>query len=247
MTAIISLLIIITLSVLTTRIGTLALVHTGLSKETAKFQARSAFMGVGFTTRESELVVNNPVRRKILTILIFLGNAGIITTISSVFFSFLSLERSETFSAEIVVLISGLIILWSLSQSHWIDKKLSRVIDWALSRYTNLDVRDYYSLLHLSKEYRVSEIKVEENGWLKSKTLAEANLDAEGISVLGIKRPTGKYIGAPEGKTTIEKDDILIIYGRYDLINSLEKRKEGGEGDSAHKDAVNKQRKIKKS
>ncbi len=86
MTAVISLLVIITLSVLATRIGAIAFVHTGISKEAAKFQARSAYLGVGFTTRESEMVVNDPVRRKILTILIFLGNAGIITTISSVIF-----------------------------------------------------------------------------------------------------------------------------------------------------------------
>ncbi|WP_262897373.1 hypothetical protein [Salegentibacter sp. BDJ18] len=40
MTAVISLLIIISISLLITRIGTLAFVHTELSKEVAKFQAR---------------------------------------------------------------------------------------------------------------------------------------------------------------------------------------------------------------
>ena len=82
MAPIISLLIILTLSILITRIATVALVVTGLSREAARFQARSAYTGVGFTTDESEKVVNHPVRRKILLVLMLLGNAGIITTIS---------------------------------------------------------------------------------------------------------------------------------------------------------------------
>jgi hypothetical protein len=61
MTALISLIIIFTLSALITKIASEALVHTGLSKQSAKFQARSAFTGVGFTTSEAEHIVNHPV------------------------------------------------------------------------------------------------------------------------------------------------------------------------------------------
>lgn len=55
MFAIASLLVVLVLSLLVTRIATVALTHTGLSREVARFQARSAFSGVGFTT--SEVVV----------------------------------------------------------------------------------------------------------------------------------------------------------------------------------------------
>ncbi len=200
MTAIISLLVIISLSVLATRIGAIALVYTGLSKEIAKFQARSAYMGVGFTTRESELVMNSPVRRRILTILIFLGNAGIITTISSVIFSFISLEQSGFFSTEVIVLVLGLLTLIFLSRSGWVERRLSNVIDKALKRYTDLDVKDYYSLLHISENYRVSELKVEKEDWLVDKNLESLDLGSEGVMVLGIKRHNGKYIGGTGGK-----------------------------------------------
>jgi hypothetical protein len=33
----------------------MTLVHTGLSKQAAKFQARSAFTGVGFTTKKNRM------------------------------------------------------------------------------------------------------------------------------------------------------------------------------------------------
>lgn len=244
MTAIISLLVIISLSILATRIGSIALIHTGLSKEAAKFQARSAYMGVGFTTRESELVVNDPVRRKILTILIFVGNAGIITTISSVIFSFISIEESGFFSTEVIVLFSGLAILLFLSRSKFVGKKLSILIDKALEKYTDLDVRDYYSLLHLENDYRVSEVKVGTNDWLVDKNLKELQLNEEGVLVLGIKRGSGKYIGAPTGKTKIQAADIVILYGRTSTIQNIEKRKEGGTGDTEHQKSVDEQKKI---
>ena len=44
-----------------TRIATVALQLTGLSKANARFQARSAFTGVGYTTSEAEDTVNHPV------------------------------------------------------------------------------------------------------------------------------------------------------------------------------------------
>jgi hypothetical protein len=50
MVPIITLLTVLVISVLITRVATMAMVHTGLSKESALFQSRSAFTGVGFTT-----------------------------------------------------------------------------------------------------------------------------------------------------------------------------------------------------
>ncbi|AVR45993.1 potassium transporter TrkA [Christiangramia fulva] len=241
MIGIISLLSIILLSLLITRIGAIALVHTGLSKESANLQARSAFTGTGFTTRESEQVVNHPVRRKILMWLIFLGNIGIISTISSLVLSFISVGTSGIFSWETLLLIGGLIGLWILSRSSFIEKKLAILIDWALKKYTNLDVRDYSSLLHLSNNYRVSEILVENHDWLNNKTLQEAKLPEEGILVLGISRENGKFIGAPRGNTQIKTGDTILLYGRAALLESLDERMEGYSGNQSHDDAVKEQ------
>jgi hypothetical protein len=66
MVGILSFLVILLVSVLITKVATIALAHTGLSHESARFQARSAFTGVGFTTNEAERVVTHPVRRRSL-------------------------------------------------------------------------------------------------------------------------------------------------------------------------------------
>lgn len=52
----IALFALIDVSLLVVRIGTVALQKTGLTRGVAAFQAQSAFMGVGFTTSESEAV-----------------------------------------------------------------------------------------------------------------------------------------------------------------------------------------------
>lgn len=59
MVALISFLFVIATSLLITHIAAVALTLTGLSSDIARFQARSAFTGVGFTTKEAEKVVNS--------------------------------------------------------------------------------------------------------------------------------------------------------------------------------------------
>jgi hypothetical protein len=65
------------------RIGAVAFELTGLEWSLAKFQALSCFTGTGFTTKESELIVNNIQRRHIASFLMILGNAGLVTIIAT--------------------------------------------------------------------------------------------------------------------------------------------------------------------
>ena len=73
----------IMVSVLVVRVGAVAFNLTGLKWNVAKFQAMSCFTGTGFTTRESELVVASPRRRKIATYLIIVGHAGFVAMIAT--------------------------------------------------------------------------------------------------------------------------------------------------------------------
>ena len=68
------LLLTILTSFIAVRIGAFALHLTGMDPEVAAFQALSAFSGTGFTTSEAERVVRHKSRRRIITILIILGN-----------------------------------------------------------------------------------------------------------------------------------------------------------------------------
>jgi hypothetical protein len=238
MAALVSLLMVIGLSILITRIAAIALTHTGLSREAARFQARSAYTGVGFTTNEAETVVNHPVRRRIVLVLMLLGNAGIATAITSLVLTFFSPQDGRNALLRISVLAVGLTSLLVLAQSRWIDSRLSTFITWALRKYSNLDVRDYASLLHLAAGYRVSEIRVQREDWMAGKTLGQMRLRDEGVNVLGVQRRSGKYIGALTGESRVEAGDTMVLYGRAALLEALEERRLGINGDIAHNEAV---------
>ena len=244
MFSILSLLLIITLSILITRIATIALAHTGLSREVARFQARSAFTGVGFTTGEAEKVVNHPVRRRIILLLMLLGKGGIATAIATLLLSFLSENGGGMPLVKIVVLLGGIAALWGVAQSRWIDRRLSKLIGLALRKYSKVDMKDYASLLHLAGEYRVTELQVKSSDWLANQTLADLHLRDEGITVLGIERPEDLYIGGPSGATKILPGDNLILYGRKQALEALDTRFKGTIGDLEHEQAVDTQRKI---
>ncbi|MEJ2636539.1 MAG: TrkA C-terminal domain-containing protein [Calditrichia bacterium] len=246
MIAFISLLIILSLSITVTRIATVALVHTGLSKEMARFQARSAFTGCGFTTTEAEQVVNHPVRRKIILILMLLGNIGIVSAMSSLVLTFVAREDITSLNLRLLLVIGGVILISLAARNKWLDQHISALIDRILKRYTNLEVRDYSSLLHLARGYRVSELQVEADDWLANKKLMELQLRDEGVLVLGVQRKKSEYIGAPTGSTLIQPDDTLILYGPVEGIEALDQRKKGARGDKEHKRAMKEQKRIRK-
>lgn len=235
----IALLVVVALGLLTTRVASVALMFTGLSRELARFQSLSAFMGVGFTTSESECVVQHPVRRRIIKILILLGNAGFIAGISAMLPVFISGEQdAATFFGKLGVLAFGLILLAVAASSKWLDRQLSRLVEWALRRWTKLDVWDYPDLLQLGSGYSVCRMAVEAGNWVEGKTLGEVRLGDEGVQVLGIRRATGDYVGAPIGTTQFRAGDNLVVYGKTEHVAELDHRRAGTGGDKEHIERV---------
>jgi K+/H+ antiporter YhaU regulatory subunit KhtT len=235
MVALISVLVIVLLSLLITRVATVALAQTGMSRESARFQARSALSGVGFTTSEAESVVNHPVRRRIVQALMVVGSAGVVTAAASLILSFGG-THNDARAQRGAILVGGLAILWILSRSEWFDRHLSRLVARVL-RWRGYDVRDFGRLLHLQGDWAVSELVVEPEDWLAGQTLGELKLRDEGVAVLGIQRGGGQYVGVPRGDAVIEAGDTLILYSTEDRLEELDARSRGRAGDAAHEEA----------
>lgn len=245
---VISLLLVMIVSLLIVRVATVALVLTGLSKQLARFQARSAFTGAGFTTSESEKVTQHPLRRRIIMLLMLLGNAGFVTAISSLMLSFINNNDAATVGVpiKIAMLCGGVAILWTVANSRWIDRHMSSLIEWGLKRFTDLEVRDYSGLLHLARGYSVAEMAIEVDSWMANRELVSLRLSDEGVLVLGVERSDGEYLGAPRGHTRINVGDTVILYGPNEGLESLDKRRTGSNGNWEHHIAVDKQRKVEK-
>jgi K+/H+ antiporter YhaU regulatory subunit KhtT len=231
------------LSLLVTRLAAVALKLTGLSHEAARFQAKSAFTGTGFTSSETEKVVGHPVRRRIIMMLMNLRSAGLVTIIISLILTFAQEDESLSRLIRLCWLLGGAGLLLLIAHSNRFDRLLSRMISKLLARWTDLDVRDYSELLKLSGDYRVMEIYVSEREWLSGKNLDECNLPDEGVTVLGIYRKDGAYIGAPQAQTEIYEGDTLLLYGRGDALKKLGRRPTDAAGEAEHREAVEEQQK----
>ena len=244
MAALLSILVVLGVSFVVMRVGAAALTLTGVSEESARFQAQSAFLGVGFTTTESEQVLAHPVRRRIIMLLMLFGNAGVVAGVSSVVLLFLDTPGSGDKWARAGELLASVAVLVALASSRWVDRSLSRVLVWALRRWTRLDVYDFVSLLRLSREFSVIELEVRADAWVAGRTLAELDLRSEGVLVLGIERADGTYVGVPRGPTRITVGDVLILYGRAPELEAVDRRTIGPAGDQEHAAAVARHRQI---
>lgn len=241
MIAAITLFLVVALSALITKVATIALIHTGLSTQSARFQARSAYTGAGFTTSESEKIMNHPVRRKIIFDLMLIGNAGIVTVMSSLILTFVLPNSVSSKLYGLLVVVLGMGFLWWAVKSKWVDRGLSKIINRMLKKYANLDVLDYAAVLHLKDDYKISERKIAKDDWMANKTLRELNLRHEGITILGIDREGKDYIGSPTGSFDILPNDVVTLYGKSELIKNIYARKNNFDASISHKEAVKKE------
>jgi hypothetical protein len=185
--AIVLLIVVATLSLLITRIASVMLTSTGMAREAARFQARSALSGVGFTTTGAEGAVRHPVRRRIIMALMLVGNAGLVTAIAALLGGFLGAGGRAALTRA-ALLVGSLAGLYLLARSQWVDRHLTSIIERLLSRFSQLDVRDYARLLRITEDYAVRELYVEEEDWVAERPLEELRLPDEGIVVLGVLR-----------------------------------------------------------
>lgn len=238
--AISSLLLVAALSLVVTRAATVLLVATGLSSPVARFQARSALTGSGFTTRESESVVNHPLRRRVIMALMLLGNLGLVASAGTLILGFSGGGGSKDW-ARIVELVVGLLVIVIVSRSSVVDSWLTAAAARLLRRYTEPSNRDLGGLLQLAGSYSVKELAVQPGDWIADRALGDVGLRDEGVVVLGVTRADGHYIGAPSGSTVLRPGDLLVVYGRDESLASLDERRHGPHGDAEHELATDRQ------
>lgn len=210
-------LITIVISMLIVRAGAIALMMTGMSFEKAKFQALSAFSGTGYTTREAERVVNNGQRRRIVSWLMVLGNAGIVTVIVTATSSF---ARAQGLGVGLNILI----LLAGLAAIIFVARRTPIVRRWemfAQSRFERLKIFEEDTtvdeLLHITEGYGVMRVQLLENSPFIGQTLSGINSSLEHSLVLGIERDK-LWQPTPRLTRKLIQDDYLVIYGKLEEL-----------------------------
>lgn len=212
-------LVIIAASFLVVKAATIALMMTGIDEKRARFQALSAFTGTGFTTREAELVITHSQRRRIIMILMILGNAGLVTIIATLLGSFV---KTKVYNLPIHVLLlgGGIYLIYRLATHKKLIRRWDKWIEDRLARTKVVEDKPVDALLQLTEGYGVAEARVGDESALMGKTLQELSLSAKEVLVLSIGR-YGRWIPIPKAQEVIQKEDSLILYGKLDNIKQL--------------------------
>lgn len=228
MTAIVTLIVIALFALLAIKVATTALMMTGLSYDTASFQSYSAFFGVGFTTKEAELVVNHPVRRRIIRDLILVGNIGLTSALATMVATFV--QSSNAFGSLMIILAAAIVALGisAMTRLDFVRKKLDHVIAYTLTQAGLVRALDYELLLRVEHGYVVSEYLIEESNPLVGKMLRESRPWDVGVIVLAIRRGDNLLPGIPGPTDTIQAGDVLVLYGQENDAKRLMLGQHGG-------------------
>jgi hypothetical protein len=192
---------------------------TGLDKYKARFQALSAFSGTGFTTKEAEFVMKHPVRRKIVTWLMIMGNAGIVTVIVTATSS-LATSRGYQLPINVLILVVGVFLIYKIATYRKFTRKWENFIEKKLVKSPAFEEAATEDLLHFLEGYGLVKKIISEDSPLIGCSLSECKLNERGLLVLGIER--GKdWIPTPKAREKIEEGDSIIVYGPLDVLKNL--------------------------
>ena len=216
---VIPVILVIIVSVFIVKIAAVALNLTGLDKKRAFFQALSAFTGTGFTTKDSELVVRNGIRRKIIIFLMILGNAGLISVITTLTVSFVKGGLAPVLLNTSLILLAILLLI-RISINKEIARKLTKKIQDRLMKSATFTKRSVEEVLRLAEGYGVAEVTLTEKCGEVGRTLVESTFRQKDILVLAIEREDA-VVPAPRGEDRLLAGDIIICYGKLDNISSI--------------------------
>ena len=209
----------ILISFVAVRIGAFALHLTGMDSESAAFQALSAFSGTGFTTSEAERVVRHKSRRRIITILIILGNAGLVAIVASLVASFTQVTGYSWFFIRIAIMIAGIYVLYRVVIRSGLGNSLLDRLRKPLLKRIAMEAPPFEEILHIGGEWGINLATIGKDSRYIGASVADITAAAD-VEVLGIDR-VDVFISRPEGDVRIEGMDRLLVFGTSQSMKKL--------------------------
>ena len=212
-------LLVIFISFLIVRTAAIALMMTGLDEKRAKFQALSAFSGTGFTTKEAESVINHPKRRRIVSWLMILGNAGIVTVVVAATSSIVT-SKGYHLPIDILLLLVGIVLIYKLATHRGFIRRWESFIEDKFAKSRVLEEGVTEDLLHFVEGYGLVRVIITEDSPLIGRSLAEHKLTEKELLVLGIERGRN-WIPIPKSTEAIQDGDRAVVYGSLKILKDL--------------------------
>jgi Trk-type K+ transport system membrane component len=226
--------IVLVVSFIIVRIGAIAFQLTGLEWSLAKFQALSCFTGTGFTTKEAELITGNRQRRRIASVLMVLGNAGLVIMIATFASSLNPQQALESGLSKpllpiippylvrwlnLLIIIVAVFVIYKVFTNPKLSSKLTNFLRKRIIRKEIFQKVTFEELLFMTGGYGISRVAVYAGSPVANKTLAESQLRSYDINVLAIVRE-GQTIPNPSAGTMMLLQDELVCFGKLENIRN---------------------------
>lgn len=194
-------------------IGVILFHMTGLDKQIARYQVISMLTGTGYTTQESALVIDHPIRRRISSGLILFGYFSLAVIISSIANLLSNDLRIELLFIIIAVLLTTLLIF----RNKQIFGSLENRFEHEMDTEYNLDDWPMKTALSLDEDEMVAIIEIKHDSkyiGLKGKALVEENRDI----VLLIIRRGDEILRFDLFEVELQAGDKVMIIGIEEII-----------------------------
>ncbi|PWW25581.1 TrkA family protein [Cytobacillus oceanisediminis] len=194
-------------------INTLLFTYTGLDKHIARFQVISMLTGTGFTTGESELIIDHPIRRRVGAFLILFGAFSLAVIISAIS----NLLSDEFYTKNISIVAAALIMIIFILKTPYVKKLLSSKLEHELEEhydFRDLPIRD---ALLTDESDHILNYFIDSSSEFIGKELGDVIEEDEDILVLYIQRGDLK-IRKNRLVTEIQEGDHIILYGDENAI-----------------------------
>ena len=199
-------------------IGSILLESTGLERYRARFQALSALSGTGFTTSHAEDVIEHPQRRRIISYLIFLGNAGILAFIVVLV---VNVREGLTFPSTFSIIITVTTFL-VIGLAIWLG-----LVDWITSIIMKMAGRKdgkkgitISKILYQHDDFALIKLTYARPPIISGTEFAIDDFNKKDINVIAIERDQ-QLLMHPEPSQFIQGGDNLICAGKLAVINSI--------------------------
>ncbi|MGG1574583.1 TrkA C-terminal domain-containing protein [Fictibacillus sp. NRS-1165] len=196
-------------------IASTLLVYTGLDRKISRYQVISMLTGTGFTTDESKLIIDHPLRRKISAFLILFGAFSLAVIISSIS----SILADDFKTTELMVISTTLLVLLLILKIPSVQTFFTQTVEEETKDSYPLSELPIKDVLYFDEEDFVTAILVREDFSLigkEVKALIEPGEDIHVILLIRGDLPLRENLY----ETEIREGDRLIVYGNERIIKN---------------------------
>lgn len=217
MGAALSIVILFTISSTIVRVMSVVLEHTGVPQSVARIQVLSAFSGTGFTTAESEMLLDTAERRRILTILMISGSVGLASISATLIVGALGVaDTSAGILKQIGFIVAALIFVRYIIFAGAVDDLVCAAAERWLQRH-GYEMKSYTVLHRLGSDMLIAEHWIDPDAPMNREVL-----EAQGLQMIGSRLASGHDVATVDS-TAGDGGPVVMVGSRaaHDQFASL--------------------------